>query len=322
MRIRKAPLCAVILVVGLLAAGCGSKTAATGAAEAVTENTAESSSERDDGEKTEESGTHEGEAGQMDSEQEIGSRTDVVEDGMAPVYGKDIKDGVYPVKVDSSSSMFRITECELTVKDGSMSAVMTMSGTGYLKLFMGTGEEALKAEETDYIPYVETEQGIHTYEIPVEALDMGIECSAFSKKKEKWYDRVLVFRSDSLPAEAFADGTMTTVESLKLEDGSYTIAVKLEGGSGRAAVESPAALRVEDGKAYATVVWGSSNYDYMKVDDEKFDVMSMEGNSTFEIPVSGFDFRIPVIADTIAMSEPHEIDYILTFDSATLKKTE
>lgn len=322
MRIRKAPLCAVILAVALLAAGCGSKTAAPGAAEAVTENTAESSSERTDGKKTEESGTHEGEAGQMASEQETGSRTDVVEDGMAPVYGKDIKDGVYPVKVDSSSSMFRITECELTVKDGSMSAVMTMSGTGYLKLFMGTGEEALKAEETDYIPYVETEQGMHTYEIPVEALDMGIECSAFSKKKEKWYDRVLVFRSDSLPAEAFADGTMTTVESLTLEDGSYTIEVKLEGGSGRAAVESPAALRVEAGKAYATVVWGSSNYDYMKVDGEKFDVMSAEGNSAFEIPVSGFDFRIPVIADTIAMSEPHEIDYILTFDSATLKKTE
>ncbi len=37
--------------------------------------------------------------------------------------------------------MFRITECELTVKDGSMSAVMTMGGTGYLKLYMGTGRK-------------------------------------------------------------------------------------------------------------------------------------------------------------------------------------
>lgn len=239
---------------------------------------------------------------------------------MNPVYANAIKEGVYSIKADSSSSMFRVTECELTVKDGTMSAVMTMSGTGYLKVFMGTGEEAQKADTKDYIPYVETDNGTHTFKIPVDALDKGIDCSAFSKNKEKWYDRVLVFRSDSLPSGALADTFPSTVESLMLEDGRYTIEVRLEGGSGRASVESPAILRVENGKAFATITWGSSNYDYMKVDGEKFDVIRNGGNSSFEIPVSGFDWRMPVIADTIAMSEPHEIDYILRFDSSTLKK--
>ena len=215
--------------------------------------------------------------------------------------------------------MFRITECELTVKDGSMSAVMTMGGTGYLKLYMGTGEEAQKASDQDFVPYVETKDGVHTFTVPVAALDQEIDCSAFSKNKEKWYDRVLVFRSQSLPLDAFADSKMTTVESLKLEDGSYTVEVKLEGGSGRAAVESPTVLRVEDGKALATIIWGSSNYDYMIVDGEKFQNESEEGrNSVFTIPVTALDDRMEVIADTLAMGAPHEIDYTLTFYEASI----
>ena len=42
--------------------------------------------------------------------------------------------------------MFRIVRAELTVKDGSMKAAVTLGGKGYLKLFMGTGEEALAAD--------------------------------------------------------------------------------------------------------------------------------------------------------------------------------
>lgn len=117
---------------------------------------------------------------------ETASQADAVEEVMEPIYGFEIKDGVYPLTVDSSSSMFQIKACELTVKDGKMHEVMTMGGTGYLKLYMGTGEEALKAQEKDYIPYVRTEEGTHTFEVLVEALDKGIDCSAFSKNKEKW----------------------------------------------------------------------------------------------------------------------------------------
>ena len=105
------------------------------------------------------------------------------------------------------------------------------------------------------------------------------------------------------------------------EDGAYTAAVTLEGGTGRASVASPAALRCENGRFWATLVWSSPNFDYMKVDGERYGLISEPGsNSTFEIPVSAFDAPLPVIADTVAMSEPHEVEYTLCFDSSTLQK--
>lgn len=255
---------------------------------------------------------------QVAGSSEMATPADVTDNSMEPVYGSDLKDGVYSITVDSSSSMFNITACELTVQDGEMTAVMTMGGTGYLYVYMGTGEEAAAADESAYISFEETADGAHTFTVPVEALDKGVNCAAFSKKKEQWYDRTLVFRADSLPADARSDDALTTVESLNLADGSYTVEVALEGGSGRATVESPAQLTVQDGRATATIVWSSSNYDYMKVDDVRYAPTNTEGNSTFEIPVNGFDYKMPVLADTTAMSTPHEIEYTLCFDSTTL----
>ena len=104
------------------------------------------------------------------------------------------------------------------------------------------------------------------------------------------------------------------------EDGLYTAAVTLEGGTGRASVASPAQLRCEDGQFWATIVWSSSNFDYMKVDGVKYELLSAQGSSTFEIPVAAFDQKLDVIADTVAMSEPHEVAYTLFFDSASLQK--
>lgn len=258
------------------------------------------------------------EKSQVASAADMSTVENVVEEDMVPVYGSSIRDGVYSVSVDSSSSMFNITACKLTVENGQMTAVMHMGGTGYLKVFMGTGEEAVQADEADYIPYVENDDGTHSFTVPVEALDMGISCSAFSKSKQMWYERTLVFRADSLPMDAFQDDMFTSVQSLGLEDGNYTVEVQLEGGSGKAKVDSPALLRVENGEAWATIVWSSSNYDYMKVNGEKYLSLAEEGNSTFEIPVIAFDFKVPVLADTTAMSTPHEIEYTLYFDSATI----
>ena len=127
-----------------------------------------------------------------------------------------------------------------------------------------------------------------------------------------------MFRADSLPADALADGVMTTAESLSLADGTYTADVTLSGGSGRASVESPAALTVSGGKVTAKIIWSSKNYDYMKVNDEKYDAVIENEHSTFKIPVAGFDWAMPVVADTTAMSEPHEIEYTLRFDSASI----
>ena len=233
-----------------------------------------------------------------------------------PLTAADIADGSYEITVDSSSTMFNITKCTLNVSDGSMTAVMTMHGKGYLYLFMGRGEDAV---ESGYIPFVEDADGAHTFTVPVEALDAPVDCAAFSKNKEKWYDRTLVFRSDMIPADCFADGVLKTPASLGLSDGEYTVDVTLSGGSGRATVQSPAKLSVSGGEMTAEVVWSSPNYDYMRIGEERFLPTNTEGNSTFVIPVSYFDREVTVYADTIAMSEPHEIEYKLTFDSASVK---
>lgn len=255
---------------------------------------------------------------QVASSSEMTEVEDVVEDGMIPIAGDQVKDGTYHVTVKSSSKMFDITACELTVEGGKMTAVMHMGGTGYLYVYMGTGEQAAAASESDYIPFTEEADGTHSFTVPVDALDEGIDCAAFSKKKEKWYDRTILFRADSLPMDALADGVVTTPADLGLADGTYTADVALAGGSGRASVESPAQLTVKDGNVTAKIVWSSKNYDYMKVGDTKYDAVIEDEHSTFEIPVSCFDWAMAVKADTTAMSEAHEIDYTLTFDAASV----
>ena len=107
--------------------------------------------------------------------------------------------------------------------------------------------------------------------------------------------------------------------TLDKEDGEYSIQVDLEGGSGKASVTTPTLITVKDGCVTAKIQWSSSNYDYMIVDGEKYLPTNTEGNSTFEIPVSALDTALDVTADTVAMSTPHEIEYTLTFDSASLK---
>lgn len=250
------------------------------------------------------------------SADEMVTPEDVVEDGMTPVTADKLQDGTYDIEVKSSSSMFKITACSLTVADGKMSAVMTMGGTGYQYVYMGTGEQAAVADESDYIPYVEDASGAHTFTVPVTALDDGMQCAALSKKKQKWYDRVLLFRADSLPKDAWKEDSIT---KLTLEEGQYTVDVQLKGGSGRATVTSPASLTVTADGMTATIEWSSANYDYMVVNGEKYLPVNTDGNSVFEIPVDGFDYDMPVSADTTAMSTPHEIEYTLHFDSASVK---
>lgn len=312
-KLQVSAMLALMLAGSMAFTGLAEETELETAAEVTAGETADAALEEETQEAVSESGSS-----QVADASEMTVQQDVVEDGMVPIYGSDLVDGVYPVEVASSSSMFKVVDCELTVQDGEMTAIMTMSGDGYLKLFMGTGAEAVQASEEDYIPFVENAEGKQTYEVPVEALDMGMDCAAWSKRKEKWYDRVLVFKSSSLPQNAFTNLEITTAESLELADGTYQAEVMLEGGSGKASVESPAVLEVKDGKVTATIIWSSKNYDYMLVDGEKYEMLETDGNSTFEIPVSGFDWKMPIVADTIAMSTPHEIDYTLYFDSSTL----
>ena len=110
--------------------------------------------------------------------------------------------------------------------------------------------------------------------------------------------------------------TATAEPDTSLEDGEYTVNVELEGGSGRASVDSEAKVKVTDGQAYATIVWSSTYYDYMLVDGKKYTNENEGGNSTFTFPIAGVPCTMDVVGDTTAMSQPHEIDYTLTFSFA------
>jgi len=218
----------------------------------------------------------------------------------------ELTDGTYSIDVESSSSMFKITKAELTIAGGEMTAVITLSGTGYGKLYLGTGEAAAAA--TEHIAFEEDADGAYTYTFPVAALDQPIDVAAFSNKKEEWYDRHITFLSATLKEQ--------------MEDGVYSIDVTLGGGSGRTTVVSPAKLTVSGGTMVATIEWTSPNYDYMLVNEEKFLPVNTEGNSVFEIPVAALDTELDVIGDTVAMSKPREIEYTLTFHSESKKSAE
>ena len=144
-------------------------------------------------------------ASDADSQEKTEQAADAPEGASAaPITADKVTDGTYPITVDSSSNMFRIVDAQLIVENGSMHCVMTLSGTGYGKLFMGTGDEAAAASEADIIPYVENAEGKYTYDVPVDALDEDTACAAWSIKRERWYDRTLVFESAGVDLRADA----------------------------------------------------------------------------------------------------------------------
>lgn len=258
--------------------------------------------------------------------------------GMEPVSAADVADGTYEVEVESSSSMFKITKAVLTVAEGTMTADLTLSGTGYLVLYPGTGTEAAADTEEHYIGYTEDADGAYTYTIPVPALDQPFLCAAFSKNKEQWYDRTLLVRADSLPPEAVLvelpdyealekaardarieamkgenESALPVPSMIDIPDGAYTVNVFMEGGTGKASVTTPAPLTVKDGTGTVRLEWSSPHYDYMIVDGVRYEPVNTEGNSVFEVPVSALCEPVTMVADTTAMSTPHEIEYAFTF---------
>lgn len=106
------------------------------------------------------------------------------------------------------------------------------------------------------------------------------------------------------------------------ENGTYEINVELTGGSGRASVESPMKLTVADGVITATVVWSSPYYDFMLLDGTYYYPVNEDGNSTFEIPLTSLSEDVAFDAETLAMSEPHTISYVLKLDEGSLVRTD
>ena len=226
-----------------------------------------------------------------------------------------LPDGLYTAEFNTDSSMFHANEaCDgkgnLTVVNGQMTFHISLASKKIVNLYVGMAADAdaNKADwllpTTDTVVYTDgTSEEVYGYDIPVTALDEDFQLAILGTKG-KWYDHTVSVRN----AQPLIQETAETPT-----DGEYTASVVLEGGSGRATVESPAALTVADGKMTAVIVWSSPNYDYMIVDGEKYLPTNTEDNSTFAIPVAALGTPLAVTADTVAMSTPHEIEYTLTF---------
>lgn len=240
-----------------------------------------------------------------------------------------LSDGVYQAEFDTDSSMFHVNEAcggkgTLTVADGKMTIHISLTSKNILNLYPGLAEDAQKEGAVllmpteDTVSYSDgTTETVHGFDVPVPALDEEFDLALIGKKG-KWYDhRVSVSSPEDMTGpEEKESGAARKAE---LEEGTYTVEVKLEGGSGKAEILSPAVLRVAGDRITAQIQWNSPNYDYMIVDGETFYPVNTEENSVFEIPAETFDLPVTVIGDTTAMSRPHEIEYTLTFYFDTIK---
>ena len=115
-------------------------------------------------------------------------------------------DGVYTTTAETGTTMFRVVETILTVKNGKMSAEITLSGTGYDYLYMGTAAEAagnenqwigFKDKEKSYIEDGKEKTG-RSYIIPISTLDTPLAMASHSVKRDRCYDRSITVSSKDL----------------------------------------------------------------------------------------------------------------------------
>lgn len=246
----------------------------------------------------------------------------------AVIAEKELPDGTYSAEFHTDSSMFRVSEaCDgkgvLTVEDGKMVIHISLGSKKIVNLYPGLAQDAQKDGAVLLMPTEDTvtysdgmTEDVYGFDVPVPALDTEFDLALIGTK-EKWYDHK-VSVSNVVPSGGNAQGTDPGV----IKDGTYSVDITFEGGSGKAEILSPVTVTVMGGKATATVQWNSPNYDYMLVDGEKYLPVSTGGDSVFEIPVICFDEPMQVIGDTVAMSKPHEVEYTLTFHSNQMKETE
>ena len=238
-----------------------------------------------------------------------------------------LPDGVYTAEFSTDSSMFHVSEaCDgkgtLTVKDGVMTIHISLGSKKILNLYPGLAEDAAKdgavllEPTTDTVTYSDgmTEE-VYGFDVPVPVIGEEFDLALIGTKG-KWYDHKVKV------SDPVAEGAADTFDLSAVEDGSYTIELTMEGGSGRASIQSPAQLAIADGAATAILEWSSPNYDYMLVNGEKYLPVNTEGNSVFEVPVEALDVPLTMIGDTVAMSTPHEVEYTVTFHSDTLQNAE
>lgn len=243
-------------------------------------------------------------------------------------------DGIYSTTAETGASMFKVVGVKLTVKNGKMSAVITLSGEGYDYLYMGTAADAathtdnwIKYSGTDtYTLGDETKTG-RTYTMPVSALDTPLTIASHSERQQKWYNRTITISSKNLKktGDIPAEGTPA--------DGIYSTSA-VTGAAMFKVVGTK--LTVKNGKMTALITLSGVGYDYLYMGtaadaaNNKAQWIKYNGTAayildgvtktgrTYEIPVSALDKPITVASH----SESHNkwYDRTITFSSKDLKK--
>lgn len=243
-------------------------------------------------------------------------------------------DGIYSTTAETGASMFKVVGVKLTVKNGKMSAVITLSGEGYDYLYMGTAADAathtdnwIKYSGTDtYTLGDETKTG-RTYTMPVSALDTPLTIASHSERQQKWYNRTITISSKNLKktGDIPAEGTPA--------DGIYSTSA-VTGAAMFKVVGTK--LTVKNGKMTALITLSGVGYDYLYMGtaadaaNNKAQWIKYNGTAayildgvtktgrTYEIPVSVLDKPITVASH----SESHNkwYDRTITFSSKDLKK--
>lgn len=294
----------------MLLCGCGNKEQAS------TENVAAGTTAADSSVSTEAVDIPEKDTEQVSEEASASASTE----GAAAA---SLSDGTYMARFETDGSMFHVNETMngkgiLTVSGGKMMIHLVMPSKNTVNLFVGLADDAKKDGAELLQPTVEkvtysdgTTEEVNAFDLPVPVLEQEYDVALIGTKG-KWYDHKVKV-TDPEPYEGSRE------DAGEIRDGEYTIEASVEGGTGKAAISSPAKLSIAGGRMTLQVEWSSPHYDYMIVDGEKYLPVNKEGNSVFLIPVKDVEKDMTVIADTTAMSEPHEIEYVLHLNPGTLK---
>ena len=263
-------------------------------------------------------------------------------------------DGIYSTTAETGAAMFKVVDVELTVKDGKMTAKITMSGTGSDRLYMGSASDALshKGDWIEPCGTVEVSEGKEGYqfEIPVSGLDTEISLASRGRSSGDWFDRTITFSSANLkkigdidsddpivtptptvkptttPTPTVApnsnpekeskyttdtSGSTSTVNnSTKLKDGVYTPdSFTYSGGTGKVSI-SCSKVTITNGQAYATLVFSSAKYGYVKANGNTYYTTVSGGTSVATIPIE-LNKNNKIIGMTTAMTSAHEIEYTI-----------
>ena len=230
-----------------------------------------------------------------------------------PVPGQASENTYDVVEVESDAAMFKVTDCVLTEENGKTKAVITLSGTGYDYLYLGSAADAAGASATEWIPFAENGAGAYTYTLPAVELDRPVAVAAHSKKKDQWYDRTLTFRSETRKRIA--------------KEGDYGTEVESSVSMFRVV---NCVLTAKDGAMDAVITLSGMGYDYLfmgtaqeaaSADSSEWipSAENGEGAYTYEIPVSALDAPIAVAAHS--KKNDRWYDRSLTFRSGGMRRT-